>query len=193
MTMNEEEGDETPVSDDGEQDGDSVEEEEEEADEEDDDDEGWITPSNIKEKRREIDGRSAEEDEQKHVKVAYMTTDFAMQVRREETHLDVLHCCNDYEFPPSPERSEAARPQRLLSGRPPHQGDEDVEPAVLLLLLRHLRHDQKVLSPVREQDAQTRRRHEKRRRKQRGERSENGGGVRETQRFGAFDSFLNAQ
>ena len=80
MTMNEEEGDETPVSDDGEQDGDSVEEEEGEADEEDDDDEGWITPSNIKEKRREIDGRSAEEDEQKHVKVACMTTDFAMQV-----------------------------------------------------------------------------------------------------------------
>ena len=80
MTINEEEVDETPVSDDGEQDGDSVEEEEEEVDEEDDDDEGWITPSNIKEKRREIDGRSAEEDEQKHVKVACMTTDFAMQV-----------------------------------------------------------------------------------------------------------------
>ena len=74
MVINEEEVDETSVSDDGEQDGDSVEEEE------DDDDEGWITPSNIKEKRREIDGRSAEEDEQKHVKVACMTTDFAMQV-----------------------------------------------------------------------------------------------------------------
>ena len=80
MVINEEEVDETPVSDDGEQNGDSVEEEEGEVDEEDDDDEGWITPSNIKEKRREIDGRSAEEDEQKHVKVACMTTDFAMQV-----------------------------------------------------------------------------------------------------------------
>ena len=80
MTINEEEVDETPVSDDGEQDVDSVEEQEGEADEEDDDDEGWITPSNIKEKRREIEGRSAEEDEQKHVKVACMTTDFAMQV-----------------------------------------------------------------------------------------------------------------
>ena len=80
MAINEEEVDETSVSDGGEQDGDSVEEEEEEADEEDDDDEGWITPSNIKEKRREIDGRSAEEDEQKHVRVACMTTDFAMQV-----------------------------------------------------------------------------------------------------------------
>ena len=80
MVINEEEVDETPVSDDGEKNGDSVEEEEGEADEEDDDDEGWITPSNIKEKRREIDGRSAEEDEQKHVKVACMTTDFAMQV-----------------------------------------------------------------------------------------------------------------
>ena len=80
---------------------------------------------------------------------------------------------------PSTECSQAARPQRLLSRRPPHQGDEDVEPAVLLLLLRHLRHDQKVLSPVREQDAQARCRHEKRRRKQRGERSETGGGMRD--------------
>ena len=80
MAINEEElDDETPVSDDGEQDGDSVKDEGE-ADEEDDDDEGWITPSNLKEKRREIEGRSAEEDEQKHVKVACMTTDFAMQV-----------------------------------------------------------------------------------------------------------------
>ena len=75
MTINEKMG-ETPVSDDD----DSVEEEEEEY-EEDDNDDGWITASNIKEKRREIEGRSAEgEDEQKHVKVACMTTDFAMQV-----------------------------------------------------------------------------------------------------------------
>ena len=76
MTINEKMG-ETPVSDDD----DSVEEEEEEY-EEDDNDDGWITASNIREKRREIEGRSAEgeEDEQKHVKVACMTTDFAMQV-----------------------------------------------------------------------------------------------------------------
>ena len=80
IVINDEEVDGTPVSDDGERDCDSVEEEEEADEDEDDDDEGWITPSNIKEKRREIDGRSAEEDEQKHVKVACMTTDFAMQV-----------------------------------------------------------------------------------------------------------------
>ena len=71
----------TPVSDDGEQDSDSVEEEEEGEEDEEDDDEGWITASNIKAKRREIEGRAAEEEEQKHVKVACMTTDFAMQVR----------------------------------------------------------------------------------------------------------------
>ena len=75
---------ETPVSDD-ERDDDSVdeegEEENEEEDEEDDDD-GWITASNIKQKRREIDGRAADGgEEQKHVKVACMTTDFAMQGR----------------------------------------------------------------------------------------------------------------
>ena len=70
-----------PVSDDGEPDDDSVEEEEEEEeDDEEDDDEGWITASNIREKRREIDGRTAEDEEQKHVRVACMTTDFAMQV-----------------------------------------------------------------------------------------------------------------
>ena len=70
----------SPVSDDGEPDDDSVEEEEEEEDDEEDDDEGWITASNIREKRREIDGRTAEDEEQKHVRVACMTTDFAMQV-----------------------------------------------------------------------------------------------------------------
>ena len=71
----------SPVSDDGEHDDNSVGEEEDEEDDEEDDDEGWITASNIREKRREIDGRTAEEEEQKHVKVACMTTDFAMQVR----------------------------------------------------------------------------------------------------------------
>ena len=68
----------SPVSDDGKPDDDSVEEEE---DDEEDDDEGWITASNIREKRREIDGRTAEDEGQKHVRVACMTTDFAMQVR----------------------------------------------------------------------------------------------------------------
>ena len=72
---------ETPVSDDDDS-ADEEEGEEEEEDDNDDDNDGWITASNIKEKRREIEGRSAEgeEDEQKHVKVACMTTDFAMQV-----------------------------------------------------------------------------------------------------------------
>jgi len=86
MTINEKMG-ETPVSDDD----DSVEEEEEE-DEEDDNDDGWITASNIKEKRREIEGRSAEgeEDEQKHVKVACMTTDFAMQNVLKQLGLNVF-------------------------------------------------------------------------------------------------------
>ena len=48
-------------------------------DEDDDDDEGWITPSNIKAKKQEFNGEN-EQDGQKPVKVACMTTDFAMQV-----------------------------------------------------------------------------------------------------------------
>lgn len=45
----------------------------------DDDEEGWITPSNIKEKKRMMNGNQC--DEVQHVKVACMTSDFAMQVR----------------------------------------------------------------------------------------------------------------
>ena len=44
----------------------------------DDDEEGWITPGNIKEKKRLMNG--TKEDEVQFVKVACMTTDFAMQV-----------------------------------------------------------------------------------------------------------------
>merc|ERR1712066_847397 len=81
----------SPVSDDEEPDDDSVEEEEEEEeDDEEDDDEGWITASNIREKRREIDGRTAEDEGQKHVRVACMTTDFAMQNVLKQLGLNVF-------------------------------------------------------------------------------------------------------
>lgn len=43
-----------------------------------DDEEGWITPGNIKEKKRLMNGNKP--DEVQFVKVACMTTDFAMQV-----------------------------------------------------------------------------------------------------------------
>ena len=49
--------------------------------EDDDDDEGWITPANVKQKKREMNGAEGDEDKQKRVAVACMTTDFAMQVR----------------------------------------------------------------------------------------------------------------
>ncbi len=48
--------------------------------EDDDDDEGWITPKNFAQKRLEMFGVEANK-EREEVKVACMTTDFAMQVR----------------------------------------------------------------------------------------------------------------
>ena len=56
-------------------------EEEEDAEGDDDDDEGWITPSNIKEVKRQM-GIGVAETEQSRVSVACLTTDFAMQVKR---------------------------------------------------------------------------------------------------------------
>ena len=72
---------------------DSCEEEEEEGEEEvedhteeegedsiaDDDEEGWITPHNVQSKKREMTGEMVDE-EPKSVRVACLTTDFAMQV-----------------------------------------------------------------------------------------------------------------
>jgi hypothetical protein len=49
-----------------------------------DDDEGWITPKNFAQKRLEMFGVDAEK-KQEHVKVACMTTDFAMQVKKPDT------------------------------------------------------------------------------------------------------------
>ena len=74
MAINED-GEEEAVSGDDEDDGSSA------VEEDDDDDDGWITATNIKAKRREIDGGAGEKEEQKHVRVACMTTDFAMQGR----------------------------------------------------------------------------------------------------------------
>lgn len=48
--------------------------------EDDDEDEGWITPSNIKAKTKAMNGDVPLGDQ--FVKVACMTTDFAMQVRK---------------------------------------------------------------------------------------------------------------
>ena len=59
---------------------DDDEEGEEDPGEDDDDDEGWITPSNFAQKRLEMFGVEASKKPEV-VKVACMTTDFAMQVR----------------------------------------------------------------------------------------------------------------
>jgi RNA-binding protein NOB1 len=80
-------------------DGDEDEFEEEETDDdegeedEDDDDDGWITPMNIKEKKRLMNSE-LEEEEQKPVKVACLTTDFAMQVNY--TNCIWLQTCQVY-------------------------------------------------------------------------------------------------
>ncbi len=57
-------------------------------DDDEDDSDGWITPGNLSQKRREMNGMK-EEDKVQKVKVACMTTDFAMQVRpiRADFHL----------------------------------------------------------------------------------------------------------
>eukprot|EP00088_Acartia_fossae_P032316 TRINITY_DN3309_c0_g1_i3.p1 TRINITY_DN3309_c0_g1~~TRINITY_DN3309_c0_g1_i3.p1 ORF type:complete len:544 (-),score=139.32 TRINITY_DN3309_c0_g1_i3:445-2076(-) len=53
----------------------------------DDDDDGWITPSNIKEKKNLMSGETAEE---KRVDVACITTDFAMQNVLKQIGLNIL-------------------------------------------------------------------------------------------------------
>ena len=62
---------------------------EEDPAEDDDDDEGWITPSNFSQKRLEMFGVEASKKPEV-VKVACMTTDFAMQVRSFCTGIELL-------------------------------------------------------------------------------------------------------
>lgn len=64
----------------------SDEEQAEETDSDGDDDEGWITPSNIKAAKQQI---NSEQMEEKHVKVACITTDFAMQNVLKQMNLNV--------------------------------------------------------------------------------------------------------
>ncbi|CAG9862732.1 unnamed protein product [Phyllotreta striolata] len=54
--------------------------------EEDDDDDGWITPSNVKIAKQQVNSKLIEE---KHVEVACMTTDFAMQNVLKQMNLNV--------------------------------------------------------------------------------------------------------
>jgi len=59
--------------------------------EEEDDDEGWITPSNLKAKRLEMLGANDEEDEEdREIIVACLTTDFAMQNVMKQMGIHVL-------------------------------------------------------------------------------------------------------
>ncbi|XP_044268253.1 RNA-binding protein NOB1 [Tribolium madens] len=53
---------------------------------EDDDDSGWITPSNVVQAKKQVNSQLIEE---KHVKVACMTTDFAMQNVLKQMNLNV--------------------------------------------------------------------------------------------------------
>ncbi len=57
--------------------------------ENDDDDDGWITPGNVKEKRAAMAGRGEEEAETR-VRVACMTTDFAMQNVLKQIGLNII-------------------------------------------------------------------------------------------------------
>ncbi len=54
-----------------------------------DDDDGWITPGNVKEKRAAMAGRGEEEAETR-VRVACMTTDFAMQNVLKQIGLNII-------------------------------------------------------------------------------------------------------
>lgn len=54
--------------------------------EDDDDDSGWITPSNVNHAKKQVNSQLMEE---KHVKVACMTTDFAMQNVLKQMNLNV--------------------------------------------------------------------------------------------------------
>ncbi|EFA03398.1 RNA-binding protein NOB1 [Tribolium castaneum] len=56
------------------------------SDEDDDDDSGWITPSNVSQAKKQVNSQLIEE---KHVKIACMTTDFAMQNVLKQMNLNV--------------------------------------------------------------------------------------------------------
>jgi RNA-binding protein NOB1 len=58
-----------------------------ENEDEDDDDEGWITPSNLKEKKASLAGKVAEDS---RVEVACITTDFAMQNVLKQIGLNII-------------------------------------------------------------------------------------------------------
>ena len=61
------------------------------SEEDDDDDEGWITPSNLKAKRLEMLGANdLDEDEEREIIVACLTTDFAMQNVMKQIGIHVL-------------------------------------------------------------------------------------------------------
>lgn len=60
---------------------------ENEEDDDDDDEEGWITPSNLKEKKASMAGR---QDENIRVEVACITTDFAMQNVLKQIGLNII-------------------------------------------------------------------------------------------------------
>ncbi|TRY74392.1 hypothetical protein TCAL_04609 [Tigriopus californicus] len=68
--------------------GNEVEADSESQEEDDDEDEGWITPSNIKAKTKAMNGALPGGDQ--FVKVACMTTDFAMQNVLKQMNLHVL-------------------------------------------------------------------------------------------------------
>ena len=61
--------------------------EDKENEDEDDDDEGWITPSNLKEKKASLAGKVAEDS---RVEVACITTDFAMQNVLKQIGLNII-------------------------------------------------------------------------------------------------------
>lgn len=63
--------------------------EEEEEGEDDDEEDGWITPGNVKEKKKEFNGELQGETDLK-VRVACMTTDFAMQNVLKQLGLNIL-------------------------------------------------------------------------------------------------------
>lgn len=62
--------------------GEGSEEDEIHNEDDEDDDEGWITPSNYKQKLKDLDGTVEPEEEAEQIPVACLTTDFAMQVTK---------------------------------------------------------------------------------------------------------------
>ncbi len=69
--------------------GDEEYDDDDEYDDDGDDDDGWITPGNVKEKRAAMAGRGEEEAETR-VRVACMTTDFAMQNVLKQIGLNIV-------------------------------------------------------------------------------------------------------